>query len=755
MPHNPAHVVPGELQEIRPESPREHYLESILNGSGMIAIIALDTDFVVRYHNPSARKLLGYEASELDGRRLSQVSVLGLDDVERFGAMHQGLDSDGEYHYSLGYQLHGKNRQIECAISALYDHRQELHGFILNARDITRRAKQQERITRKAAEEQCLGVLLRLSLEDRDVESFLQQSLESLLQSIPWLNLLPKGAVFLGESHRQQKTLRLVASYHLTDAVTQTCERISFGWCICGRAAARKELLYIPDTDDARHDVRYPGMEPHGHYAVPILSNRDILGVLTLYLPPGHGEKEGDKTFLRRVADVLSMGISKRRAEQTLAFQAQFDDLTALPNRSQMICHIDQALVRSRRHGHVGAVLFIDLDHFKNINDSLGHTVGDEVLRQVSSRLTNTLRKEDMVARWGGDEFVVLLTESGRQPRDVARQAQLVAEKIRDALSIAFVVGGYPLNVSTSIGVALFPDNNETTTEILQQADTAMYRAKAEGRNCVRFFLPVMQMLANERLVVEQDLRWALAQGELQLHYQPQVDASGCLVGAEVLLRCPDRKGGFHRVDLCIDVAETTGLILPVGEWVFREACQKLKAWTDSGVAGGLRHLCINISPKQFLQRDFVSLIQRIIDEAEVAPGCLVLEITENILIDAKTDAVETMDALKGIGIRIAMDDFGTGYSSLAYLTRLPLDILKIDRSFVTGISLDERNAAVVEALMAMARQLRLQVIAEGVENDDDLGFLILKGCEYFQGFYFSPPRPTSEFNAYLEQRSL
>lgn len=735
-------------------SARERHLERVLDGSGMVAIIALDAEFVVNYHNPASRTLFGCDASGMDGRRLNQIPALGLDDAERFGTMRKRLASGDEYHYSLEHSSQGQCREIECVIAGILDHRRKLCGYILNARDITGRKKQQERIIRKAAEERCLGTLLRLSLEDGDVEWFLRQSLKSLLQSIPWLNLLPKGAIFLAESHQQQETLRLVASFRLSDAVIRTCGRISFGWCVCGRAAAGKELLHIADTDDLRHEVHYPGMESHGHYAVPILSNRTLLGVMTLYLPPGHREKESDTAFLKRVANVLSMGISKRNVEQALTIQAQFDDLTALPNRSQMMSHIDQALARAHRHGHVGAVMFIDLDHFKNINDSLGHRVGDEVLRQVSSRLRNTLRKEDLVARWGGDEFVVLLSGSGSNPREEARQAQLVADKIRDALSSAYVAGGYPLNVTPSIGVALFPDNNETTTEVLQQADTAMYRAKAEGRNCVRFFLPVMQMLANERLAVEQDLRQALAQRELQLHYQPQVDSSGCLVGAEALLRCPDRKGGFHRVDLCIDVAETTGLIIPIGEWVLREACQKLKAWSDLGIADGLRHLCINISPKQFLQRDFVSLVQRVIDEVDVRSGCLVLEITENILIDAKADAIETMNALKGIGIRVAMDDFGTGYSSLAYLARLPLDILKIDRSFVTGISLDDRNAAVVEALMAMARQLRLQIIAEGVENEDDLDFLVCKGCEYFQGFHFSRPQPTSEFTAYLQQPS-
>lgn len=495
-------------------------------------------------------------------------------------------------------------------------------------------------------------------------------------------------------------------------------------------------------------------MEPHGHYSVPLLLGDAILGVLTLYLPPGHQEKASDKGFLKRVADVLSMGISKRQTERALEYEAQYDGLTALPNRNQIMLHIDKALARARRHGHIGAVMFIDLDHFKNINDSLGHNVGDEVLRQVSRRLVETLRQEDIVARLGGDEFVVLLYDEGRDPKRVARQAQVVADKIRDSLSRTYSVGGYSLNVTPSIGVALFPENSESTTQVLQQADTAMYRAKADGRNCVRFFLPVMQTLANERLLIEQDLRWALDEGRLQLRYQPQVDFAGRLVGAEVLLRCPGQAGDFNRTDLCIDVAETTGLILPIGEWVLREACRNLKRWSNSGVAGSMRHLCVNISPKQFLQKDFILVVQRVIDETGVDPRQLVLEITESTLIDAKADAIVTMRALKAIGIRVAMDDFGTGYSSLSYLTQLPLDILKIDRSFVSGIGLDPKNAAVVQALLTMAGELEIHVIAEGVEALDDLNFLIQKGCEYFQGFHFSRPQSVQEFDTYLDQQS-
>ncbi|MDF1529115.1 MAG: GAF domain-containing protein, partial [Sedimenticola sp.] len=307
-----AEIVPNkQWQEF--DSHRAVYLENILNAPTTMAIIAMDLDFAISYYNQSAQRLFHFQSSDVDGRRLGEIPALGLSDANRFKELVATVKSSGECYYSLERVVLGSYRLIEAVVSGIYDHQQQLMGFILNAQDVTSRRLQQERSTRKAAEEQCLGVLLRLSLDNMDVETFLQQSLESLLKSIPWLNILPKGAIFLTEQHEQKKTLRMAAKYQLNKGVEASCNQIAFGYCVCGRAALQRELLFIADTHDNRHEVQYSGMAPHGHYSVPLLLGNDVLGVLTLYLPPGHGEKESDKAFLRRIADVLSIGISKRQ----------------------------------------------------------------------------------------------------------------------------------------------------------------------------------------------------------------------------------------------------------------------------------------------------------------------------------------------------------------------------------------------------------------------------------------------------------
>ena len=436
----------------------------------------------------------------------------------------------------------------------------------------------------------------------------------------------------------------------------------------------------------------------------------------------------------------------RKRAEELIEHQANFDSLTDLPNRRLLLDRVTHAVARCRRHGHFGAVLFIDMDNFKDVNDSLGHPIGDVLLQEVARRLQKSLREEDTSARLGGDEFVALFSELSDEPEEAAIRAQLGAEKLRNALSLPYNIHNHQLQVTPSIGIAMLPKESENANDILRNADTAMYRAKDAGRNAIRFFLPSMQLAAEERLKLQNDLRQAVEHDEFHLHFQPQVDIAGEIIGAEALLRWQQPEKGNVAPDSFISVAEETGQILNIGEWVLEHALDRLKAWTEEISESKFRHLAINVSPRQFRQANFAIQVERLLAKTGAKPGSLTLELTEGVLVEHVEDTIKKMDALKKLGVRFSIDDFGTGYSSLAYLKRLPLDEIKIDRSFVGSVTTESNDANLVETIITMAEHLGLEVIAEGVETEEQLDFLQGKGCRLFQGYYFSRPKPAEEF---------
>ncbi len=437
----------------------------------------------------------------------------------------------------------------------------------------------------------------------------------------------------------------------------------------------------------------------------------------------------------------------RKQAEAKIEHLAFYDALTELPNRRLLLDRLEQSISRGRRYGHFGAMLFLDLDRFKNINDSLGHPTGDALLQAVAKRLRQDLRSDDTVSRLGGDEFVVLLSDLGSDPKNAAAIAQQKAESIKARLAEKNIIDGHELHVTPSIGVAMFPseeNRRETGTDILRHADTAMYRAKDDGRDTIRFFLPSMQAAADTRLAIEKELRHALERNELTLFFQPQVNAEGEIFGAETLARWQHPEKGFISPATFIPIAEATGLILPIGEWVLRTACEHLKSWSDSGFK--VNHLAVNVSPRQFRQPNFISQVEAILEQTGADPTTLGLELTEGMVIDNILDTIEKMEALKKLGIELSIDDFGTGYSSLTYLKKMPLDILKIDQSFVRDIETDVNDAAIVDTIISMATHLDLKVIAEGVETRFELEFLKEKGCPLYQGYYFSKPVPNEQF---------
>ena len=441
-----------------------------------------------------------------------------------------------------------------------------------------------------------------------------------------------------------------------------------------------------------------------------------------------------------------------KNAQAQVRHLAYHDPLTNLPNRALLMDRLSQQIALLKRHNLRGALLFLDLDHFKHINDSLGHPVGDTVLKMITARLEASVRMEDTVARLGGDEFVVLLSGLEGSRTQVSRQVQDLAETLRRLLSEPMFLDGHRLQVTPSIGVALIPDHGSTPTDLLKRADIALYRAKDSGRNTTQMFHNSMQKAASERLRMETDLRLALARGEFSMHYQPQVDARGNrIVGAEALVRWQHPQLGAQSPAEFIKVLEDSGLILEVGTWILDEACAGVAQLIADGLVDPLNFsLCVNISPRKFRQNDFVERVEHSLKQHSLPYSLLKLEITEGIVIQNLEDTISKMRRLKKLGVSFAMDDFGTGYSSLTYLKRLPVDALKIDQSFVRDATHDPNDAEIIRAIVAMARSLNLEVIAEGVETLEQLAFLQGLGCHLYQGYLHSQPLPVEEFQKLL-----
>lgn len=439
----------------------------------------------------------------------------------------------------------------------------------------------------------------------------------------------------------------------------------------------------------------------------------------------------------------------RKQAEEQIRSLAFYDVLTQLPNRRLLLDRLAHALAASQRGGLFGAILFLDLDNFKTINDTQGHDVGDQLLREVAARLQACVRNDDTVSRLGGDEFVVLLEGLHSNPVNAAALAEMVAEKLRDAIDRPFTLQGREFHSTPSIGISLFLGQQASIDELLKRADVAMYQAKDAGRNAIRFFDPAMQAGLDARIALLADLRHALPQQQLFLDYQAQVDLAGRIFGAEVLLRWRHPQRGLVSPAAFIPVAEESNLILAIGHWVLNIACAQLKAWRDNPAAQHLR-LAVNVSARQFRQRDFAQQVETALRDSGIDPGLLKLELTESLVLDNVADSIAKMQALKQLGVGFSMDDFGTGHSSLSYLKQLPLDQLKIDQTFVRDIATDPNDAAIVQTIIVMAKSLGLDVIAEGVETPAQFEFLRARGCSAFQGYLFSRPVALAEFEALL-----
>ncbi|MDP1594370.1 MAG: EAL domain-containing protein [Gallionella sp.] len=441
----------------------------------------------------------------------------------------------------------------------------------------------------------------------------------------------------------------------------------------------------------------------------------------------------------------------RKAAEEEIKHLAFYDQLTGLPNRRLLLDRVRHALAFSARSGTGGALLFIDLDNFRTLNETLGHNVGDLLLQQVAKRLETCVRRSDSVARLGGDEFVVMLEGLSEQALEAAAQTKIVGDKILAVLNQSYRLALHDYRSTPSIGAVLFDDHQQSMDELLKQADIAMYQAKQNGRNTMRFFDPQMQEAVNARAALEDELGKALDKQQFRLFYQVQMDSARRPLGAEALIRWVHPERGVVFPAEFIPLAEETGLIVSIGQWVLETACAQLGEWQKAEHTSELV-LSVNASSQQFRQPDFVEQVLSVVQRHAINPARLKLELTESLLLDNIEDTIANMNALKKIGIMFSMDDFGTGYSSLQYLKRLPLDQIKIDQSFVRDIATDSNDSAIVHTIIAMAKSLKMGIIAEGVETAQQRQVILDNGCTHYQGYLFGKPMPIAEFDALLQK---
>ncbi len=554
------------------------------------------------------------------------------------------------------------------------------------------------------------------------------------------------------ESQLMQEKLHLAATVFESTAegvlITDTDQRISAvnrafteitGYSESEAIGQTPRLLASGQHDSAFYASMWHQLTAEGHWQREI-SNRRKNGELypSWLTVSAVRNKENLLThFVAVFADISSL----KHAQARLDYQAHHDPLTGLPNRTLFESRLQSALLHSEESGSLGAVLFLDLDRFKHINDSLGHPVGDLLLKGIAHRLKETLRDIDTVARLGGDEFIVLLPGL-LQPSD----AKAIANKLLACFSTPFEAGEHELYISPSIGSCVFPNDGTDVATLVKNADAAMYRSKAQGRNRVESYTRDLTEQASERIALEQELRRALDRKQLSLAYQPKISLlTHTLVGAEALIRWSHPTFGEVPPEHFIPLAEENGMILQIGEWVLEQACRQMGAWRKTCKPFG--PMSVNLAGAQLRQPNLVERIEQLLTDNGLVPDCLQLEITENFIMSQTQDALAVLHKLKQLGVQLAIDDFGTGYSSLSYLKRLPLDILKIDQSFIRGLPEDTHDAAIVRAIIALGRSMQLTVIAEGVETREQQQFLSEEGCEQIQGYIISLPLQPDEFS--------
>ncbi|MBF0434673.1 MAG: EAL domain-containing protein [Magnetococcales bacterium] len=594
---------------------------------------------------------------------------------------------------------------------------------------------------RDAESKEIFNQLLRSALTSLSLMELLE-SLIKIIVSVPWFSLAPKGSIFL--INAETGTLDMAVHYGLSQEHQTRCEHVAMGSCLCGKAAQTRKTIFSAHVDHKVH-LQFDSTEDHGHYCVPIVQSDETIGVINLYVNPGHARDPEEEEFLETVGLTVAGLIERKKLEEKVKEQAEYDRITGLPNRALFHDRLSQSIGRAIRNNSEIVLMFIDLDRFKQVNDIMGHKAGDKLLRDASQRISSCVRESDTVARLGGDEFTVILPKLTHQ-----FYAEYIARRILEELSKPFALDEGVAEISSSVGIAVFPNDAHTMDQLIVNADIAMYHAKESGGSTFRFFEDDMNIRAMKRLEMEKSLKIGLTHDEFVVHYQPKVRAeSGQVVGMEALVRWYRPATGLVPPGEFIPVAEQTGLIVPLGQRVLEIACQQNKAWIDTGYPPLL--MSVNLSARQLrLGDDLIVTIQSILEQSGLEPQYLELEITESMMMEDMENAIQTMKKIRNLGIRISMDDFGTGYSSLSSLRIFPIQTLKIDRSFIQGIRNDPEARTIVSTILSLGKQMGLQVVAEGVEHEEEVLFLREKGCDEIQGYFYSKPIPSEECDLFL-----
>ena len=636
----------------------------------------------------------------------------------------------------------GVRKWLSTTKVPLHNDLNEVVGLVGIGRDIT--ARKHADVLRDGQAQILEMIATNMRLED--VLDHLTRLIESQLTGIC-------GSILLLDNEGLH--LRHGAAPSLPAAYTRAIDGVRIGPNVgsCGSAAYRREAVVVVDimTDPLWRDYRElaAAHDLRSCWSTPILSHQGaVLGTFAMYSRQVREPGAAEMRLIEVATRFAGIAIERKQAEDRIQFMANHDALTGLPNRTLLKDRLTQAMLHAQRHDCWVTVVFIDLDNFKFVNDSLGHNAGDELLKIVAGRMVNRVRTIDTVVRLGGDEFVILLFD---QPKNVDIITATL-QKIRAAIAEPIRIAGRDFQITSSIGLANYPNDGAEADMLLANADAAMYRAKEIGRDNFQFYTPELNLRVHEKFLLQEELRNAIARSEFALLYQPQVDLrTGRIFAVEALIRWLHPTLGMMSPNKFIPIAEETGLIVPIGDWALREACRQNKAWQETGLPP--MAICVNVSARQFMERNWVGRVADALRESGLEARYLELELTESLIMQDAEQAVETMKELQILGVQLSIDDFGTGYSSLSALKRFPVGRLKIDKSFIDDLPDDENDRAVASAVISLGQKLNLRVIAEGVETEAQAAFLRENNCDEMQGYFFSKPLPAAGIEELIRTR--